>query len=195
MRPIVLLSCIATVLLIVVPPRIAVAVPQQIPFDRAYMVATPGSTTPVNAFDINGPAPVLYLDLPTQWGQYSSASSNFFADAGSTTAAQFSLSGGGLFTSDSEFWLSPTPEQWELTKSVGPWHANANYYWWTLVIIYGSGAPITNATGSATIPFFVENGGAITPVLIGPEPGSIVLCGFSIALLCTSRSSSRPRRS
>jgi hypothetical protein len=182
------LSCIAAVC--ITAAHVAYAVPQQIPFDRAFMVNAPGSTTPVSAFDINGPPPVLYLDLPTPWGQYSSSSSTWFADASS--AQQYNLSGGALFTSEGEFWLSPTPEEWDLKKSVGTWHINANYYWWTLVMVYGVGAPVTNSTGSATIPFSIirtEDNPTVVP--INPEPGSIVLGGVSMAALLTTRTSRR----
>ena len=65
MRPIFVLSCVAAAAVVFVRTAgVAHAVPQQIPFDRAYMVAAPGSTTPVYSFDITGPPPVLYLDLP-----------------------------------------------------------------------------------------------------------------------------------
>jgi hypothetical protein len=183
------LRCIAAVC-VLGAAHVAYAVPQQIPFDRAHMVSAPGSTTPVSAFDINGPAPVLYLDLPASWGQYSSSSSTWFADFSS--AQQYNLSGGEIFTSEGAFWLSPTPEEWDLKKSLGTWHINANYYWWTLVIIYGSGAPVTNATGSATIPFSVirtEDNPSVVP--INPEPGSIFLCGISTSMLFISRRSRR----
>ena len=50
-----------------------------VPFDRVYTVAGPGSTTPLSQFDVNGPAPWIYLDLPPAGGQYSYGSSNWFA--------------------------------------------------------------------------------------------------------------------
>jgi hypothetical protein len=184
------LRCIAAVCVLIGAAHVAYAVPQQVPFDRTFMVSAPGSTTPVSAFDINGPAPVLYLDLPAPWGQYSSSSSTWFAD--SSSAQQYDLSGGELFTSAGEFWLSPTPQEWELKKSLGTWHINSNYYWWTLVMVYGVGAPITNATGSATVPFSVirtEDVGSVVP--INPEPGSVLLCGISTSMLLLSRRSRR----
>ena len=61
-------------------------------FDAAYTVAAAGSTEPVNVFDIEGPPPWLYLDLPD--GATSSfivaASSDWFREPAETK--QFSLS-------------------------------------------------------------------------------------------------------
>src|SRR5689334_16167385 len=75
---------------------------QQVPLDRAYMVSAVGSTTPVTTFDVNGPAPVLYLDLPNPaWGQYSYASSSWFAGAGSSSL--FDVNSEGIFTSAGEY--------------------------------------------------------------------------------------------
>ena len=125
---------------------------QQVPLDHAYMVNAVGSTTPVSTFDVNGPAPVLYLDLPSPaWGQYSYGSSNWFAGAG--TNSLLSVASEGIFTSASEYWLTPTEAQWDSAKTVGNWHVNASYGQWDLVMVYGSGAPVTKAQGGATVNF------------------------------------------
>jgi len=189
MRPIWAWGCAAVLAFAV---DIVAAAPQVVPFDRAYMVSAPGSTTPVSEFSIEGPAPVLYLDLPAPMAQYSSGYSTWYDDP--NPAAQFSLSGGALFSSDQEFWISPSPQEWQLKKSVGDWHINASYSWWTLVIIYGGGAPVTYAQGSAVVPFTVTASGDSPISPINPEPGSILLCGLSAAALLLSRSSARGRR-
>src|SRR6185503_924941 len=82
--------------------QIAHAVGVQVPFDRVYPVGAPGSTTPITQFDINGPAPWIYLDLPAPGGQYSYGSSNWFAR--STTPAQFQIYSPGTFASEGEYW-------------------------------------------------------------------------------------------
>jgi len=133
----------------------AFARPAQVPFDRVYTVAQVGNTTPVDKFPIDGPAPVLYLDLPAPWGQYSYGSSSWGLAAG--TASLFTAASPGVFASDGEYWLTPTASTWNSFKSVGDWHANASYGWWDLVIIYGGGAPVTKAQGSATVNFSVNN--------------------------------------
>ncbi|MEA2711204.1 MAG: hypothetical protein QOF78_3805 [Phycisphaerales bacterium] len=184
MKLILVLSCMTAVLACGV--RVADAAPQVVPFDRAYTVSAPGSTTPVSEFDINGPAPWLYLDLPSPRGEYSYSSSTWFADSSAT--AQFSLSGGSTFSSEQEFWLSPSPAEWELKKSIGDWHINANYGWWTLVIIYGGGAPVTYATGSEVVTFTVSTWTPGPTVPINPEPASILLCGLGAAALFMTRS-------
>src|SRR4051812_40694579 len=125
---------------------------QQVPLDHAYMVRAVGSTTPVTTFDVDGPAPVLYLDLPTPaWGQYSYGSSNWFAGTG--TNSLISVASEGIFTSAGEYWLTPSPAQWDAAKALGDWHINANYGQWDLVMVYGSGAPVTKAQGGATVDF------------------------------------------
>jgi hypothetical protein len=185
MRRIRAMVCLTMVLGMAVRAADAAVTPQVIPFDRAFMVASPGSTEPVSEFSIEGPAPVLYLDLPSPRGQYSSASGTWFAD--SSTTAKFSLSGGALFSSDEEFWITPSPEEWQLKKSVGGWHVNANYSWWTLVIIYGGGAPVTYATGSQVVPFTVTATGPPPISPVNPEPGSLLLSGISAAALLLTR--------
>src|SRR4051812_33512757 len=125
---------------------------QQVPLDHAYMVRAVGSTTPVTTFDVNGPAPVLYLDLPKPaWGQYSWGSSNWFAGAG--TNSLLSPASDGIFTSAGAYWLTPSKAQWDAAKTLGDWHVNASFGQWDLVMIYGSGAPVTKAQGSATVNF------------------------------------------
>lgn len=137
--------------------------PLTVPFDRAYTVSAIGSTSPVSMFSINGPAPVLYLDLPDAMGQYSYGSSNWFSGSGTTSL--FNVYSDGIFTSEGEYWLTPNPEVWSNNKSVGDWRINASYAWWDLVIIYGGGAPVTRATGSTTVNFSI-----ISKPLINPNP-------------------------
>jgi len=127
----------------------------QVPFDRVYAVAGPGSTTPINQFDINGPAPWVYLDLPSPGGQYSYGSSNWFA--GASTTAQYQAYSPSIFSSEGEYWLSPPADAWAQIKSAGPWHVDASFGWWDLVIIYGAGAPVTKTFGNQRVDFSVMN--------------------------------------
>ena len=54
---------VVVVVLTVSISQTVLATGTQVPFDRVYTVGGPGSTTPLNQFDINGPAPCVYLDL------------------------------------------------------------------------------------------------------------------------------------
>jgi hypothetical protein len=139
----------------------------QVPFEAAYCVDSPGSTTPVRAFHIDGPAPWLFVDLGTSWGQYSYASSRWFS--GDESTARFSANEGTWFSTERQYWLSPGAEAWEANKAVGEWRVDANYAWWTLVMTYGGGAPLTNSTGSKTVSFWV----VAHPI---PEPGAALVC-------------------
>ena len=129
----------------------------QVPFDHVYPVSSAGSTTPVTEFDVNGPAPWVYLDLPSPGAQYSYGSSNWFADSNPT--AKFLEYSPGVFVSEGEYWLSPPADVWQQTKSAGTWHVDASFAWWDLVIIYGGGAPVTKTYGSQTVNFNVLNTG------------------------------------
>jgi hypothetical protein len=126
-------------------------------FDAAYMVAASGSTEPVSVFDINGPAPWLYLDLPD--GALSSflvdASSNWFHEGESTQ--RFSLANDS-FTALDKFWFSPSPEAWESAKAAGEWHIDARHALVNLILIYGVGVGQVWATGSTTTDFTVGSG-------------------------------------
>jgi hypothetical protein len=135
----------------------ALATGIQVPFDRVYPVAAPGSREPVTQFDINGPAPWVYLDLPSPGGQYSYGSSNWFA--GGSTTMQFQEYSPGIFVSDGEYWLSPPADGWAQLKSVGDWRVDASFAWWDLVIIYGGGAPVTKTFGSQSVHFSMMNTG------------------------------------
>jgi hypothetical protein len=158
------------------------------------MVNSIGSTTPVYQFSLKGPAPVLYLDLPNQMGQYSYGSSNWFSPSAAGSSL-FSVSSPGIFTSDGEYWLSPTPEAWDSAKSLGDWHVNASYGWWDLVIIYGGGAPVTTAQGSTTVNFSVTQKSRVPlftspisrEISVVPEPMSALTPAIGAGILAMLR--------
>jgi hypothetical protein len=126
-------------------------------FDAAYMVAASGSTEPVSVFDINGPAPWLYLDLPDAalTSFLAAVHSDWFHE--SSAAKQFTLSNSSLVVQD-KYWFSPTAEEWNETKAVGDWHLDAQHSLVELIIIYGGGVGRVWATGKATIDFTVSSG-------------------------------------
>jgi hypothetical protein len=76
---------------------------------------------------------------------------------GAGTSTLFNVYSPGVFDSAGEYWLTPTPETWNSFKSLGDWHIDASYAWWDLVMVYGSGAPVTKAQGSATVNFSVKS--------------------------------------
>src|SRR5262245_30591444 len=186
MKQFLVIGVVLALVILVGRARAAVTVP----FDRAYTVSSAGSTTPVSSFDINGPAPVLYLDLPAAWGQYSSAGSNWFRD--SVATSQFSVDSETIFASDGEYWLTPSADVWNQKKAAGNWHINASYWWWDLVIIYGGGAPVTKATGSTMVNFTVTAPALVDPGTskVLPEPG----CAGVFAMLAGVLGMGRRRR-
>jgi hypothetical protein len=126
-------------------------------FDAAYMVAASGNTEPVSVFDIHGPAPWLYLDLPdaAQSSFLAAVNSDWFDE--SSTTKQFSVSNTSFVVQD-KYWFSPTAEEWDAAKAVGDWHIDANHSLVELIIIYGGGVGRIWATGNATIDFTVSSG-------------------------------------
>jgi hypothetical protein len=128
-----------------------------IDFDAAYMVAAQGSTEPVSVFDIHGPAPWLYLDMPAAASSafIVAASSDWFHDSSPTK--QFSLSNSD-FSRQNEYWFSPSEEVWNGAKAAGDWHLNAHHSLIELIIIYGGGVGRVFAEGSATVNFTVMSG-------------------------------------
>jgi dockerin type I repeat protein len=126
-------------------------------FDAAYMVAASGSTEPVSVFDINGPAPWLYLDLPDAalTSFLAAVQSDWFHEASATK--QFSLSNTSFVVQD-KYWFSPTAEEWNETKAVGDWHVDAHHSLVELIIIYGGGVGRIWATGKRSLDFTVSSG-------------------------------------
>lgn len=153
----ILVSALALPLLVLALVQQTALAVVNMPFDAAYMVAASGSTEPVDYFDIEGPAPWLYLDLPdgALTSFIVSVSTDWFRD--SVTTKQFSLSESSYASLD-KYWFSPSTEVWNSTKAEGGWHINARHSLINLIIIYGGGVGQVWANGSATIDFSVYSG-------------------------------------
>jgi len=141
------------------------------PFEHAYTVGFAGSTTPVTVFDIDGPAPFLFLDLPAT-SFITSVSSDWFHDA--DLVAQFTVqesSAGG-----DKFWLSPPAEVWNVEKAVGDWHIHASYNLVGLICLENGGicVPQNVGSGSGVVDFTIA---AV------PEPEVYAMFGGGLALL------------
>jgi hypothetical protein len=124
-----------------------------LPFDAAYTVAASGSTTPVSVFDIDGPAPWLFVDLPRLGSLLTFVSSNWLRDGNATL--QFSAF--PLASSADQFWLAPSAVQWNATKAPGAWHIDATF---SLVGLQcaescGIGVGVDEGSGSTTVQFTV----------------------------------------
>ena len=123
-------------------------------FDAAYMVAASGSTEPVSEFELDGPAPWLYLDLPdgALTSFLVSVDAHWFLEP--QTPAQFSLTESSFAQAD-KYWFSPAAQLWNEKKAAGDWHVNARHSLVELIIIYGGGVGRVWASGSETIDFRV----------------------------------------
>ena len=125
-------------------------------FDAAYMVAASGSTEPVSEFELDGPPPWLYVDLPdgALTSFLVSIDANWFLEP--QAAAQFSLSESSFAQAD-KYWFSPAAQIWNEKKAVGDWHIDARHSLVELIIIYGGGVGRVWASGSETIDFKVAD--------------------------------------
>ena len=156
-------------------------------FDSAFTVGSAGSTTPVTTFGVDGPAPVLFLDLPGIGGFSTNVTSDWFRGvdpAVQFTLAQSSFTGFGAPPTD-KFWLSPAALTWNDKKALGDWHIAASYSLVTLLCIENGGicVPRDAGSGSATVNFSVTS-----PV---PEPSGMMLLGACLVGLASWRTSSR----
>jgi hypothetical protein len=142
-----------------------------LPFENAYTVASVGSTTPVNVFDIDGPAPVLFLDLPGT-SFFAVVSSDWFHDPSVIKAfsLQQTVAGG------EKFWLTPSTDVWDVNKAVGEWNINAGYQLVGLICLENGGicAPTIVGSGTGVIHFSVAE---------VPEPELYAMMGAGLALL------------
>jgi len=158
---------------------IARAAPVVLPFDNAYTVASVGSTTPVSVFDIDGPAPVLFLDLPGT-SFFAVVSSDWFHDPSVIKAVslQQTVAGG------EKFWLTPSTDVWDANKAVGDWNINASYQLVGLICLENGGicAPTIIGSGTGVVHFSVVD---------VPEPE---LCAMMVAGLALLGFASRRRK-
>ncbi|MGL4514757.1 MAG: hypothetical protein ACRCT8_16840 [Lacipirellulaceae bacterium] len=154
--------------------------PINLPFDALYTVGANGSTDPVTTFEVGGPAPWLYLDLPD--GAVSSFSAWAYSDwfVVGSSAPRFRSSNGvytdfqiGAAGSD-KYWMAPTEARWQASGAVGEWRVSASHALVELILIYGVGVGNTWATGAGTVNFNV--------VQSVPEPSGIALALATVAL-------------
>lgn len=161
---------------------IASGVAHALTFDNAYTVGSVGSTVQVTAFDINGPAPVLFLDLPTTGSFLTFVSSNWFHDPDITQQFLLQQSSFVVGTTD-KFWMSPSVADWSNKGALGDWHVNVNFDLVGLLCAESGGicAPRSEGSGNAVVSFTVL-------AFAVPEPTPVTLLGIGVlAVLGLSR--------
>lgn len=153
-------------------------------FDAAYMVAAPGSTTPVSEFSLDGPAPWLFVDLPGLGSLFTVVESDWFRLG--VPDVQLSLSP-SLQTND-RFWIGPSETAWDDVKTLGAWSISASFELVGILFAEngGIGVGIIEGAGSTEVGF------AVVPAPV-PVPASGLLLGPALLALGILRRSSRPR--
>lgn len=152
-----------------------------LPFDQAHMVAAPFETTRLETFPIDGPAPWLFVDLPTLGSFFTVVASDWFS-AGQA-GARFASVVPGQQNLD-QFWLAPSEAAWAAARAAGRWTIEVTYQ---LVGIQfaengGIGVGISEGGGETTVSFDVT---AI------PEPGTALLLGMGLSGLGATRHRAR----
>ena len=138
-------------------------------FDAIYTVATSGDTTAKDTFDIDGPAPYLYLRIPSTGIIFTNNETvSFWFPPGETTT---NIDYGTGPVTATEVW-HPFPENWAANATPGLWTVEAQ---WTYQVVPPEGFE-NLAQGSGSTTFTVT-----------PEPVSSILFLVGGAGLVTRR--------
>ena len=145
-------------------------------FDAAYMVAAPGSTTPISEFSLDVPAPWLFVDLPGLGSLFTVVESDWFRLGVPDVQLHLVPS---QQTGD-RFWIGPSEAAWNGVKTLGNWSITASF---DLVGILfaengGIGVGISEGSGSAQVPF------SVVPAPVPLPAGALLLGPAVLALGC-----------
>lgn len=163
-----LLGCAVLALAIQLPANAATLV-----LDRIYTVATEGSVEPQGIFPIDGPPPVLFIDLPRA-AFFTSVTTDWFHDVDPTPSFQVPMSGLSL---GDQLWITPSASTWNAHKTSGSWLIDTQINLVNLICAESGGicAPVAGGSTNVTVAFSVSG--------VVPEPGSNLLLGAGLAAM------------
>jgi len=135
--------------------------------EASYTVAGVGSTTAVGEFAIDGPPPVLYVDLAATLPEMSYLESRWYANT--EGAPRFTSYASQVPTEPDKYWLEVPFPAWQDWKYPGPWRVDTTLYSIDLILVYGVGVGSLASYAVGSSGFDVVNAAPI------PEPSVAVL--------------------
>lgn len=135
--------------------------------EASYAVAGIGSTAAVGEFAIDGPPPVLYVDLAATLPELSYLESRWYANT--EAAPRFTTHASQVPTDPDKYWFEVPFPDWQDWKYPGPWRVDTTLYSIDLILIYGVGVGSLASYAVGSSGFDVVNSAPI------PEPSAAVL--------------------
>jgi hypothetical protein len=135
--------------------------------EASYTVASVGSTTAVGEFSIDGPPPVLYVDLAVTLPEMSYLESRWYANT--EGSPRFTTYASQVPTDPDKYWFEVPFTAWQDWKYPGPWRVDTTLYSIDLILIYGVGVGSLASYAVGSSGFDVVNAAPI------PEPSAAVL--------------------
>lgn len=135
--------------------------------EASHTVASIGSTIAVGEFSIDGPPPVLYVDLAATLPDMSYLESRWYANT--EGAPRFTTYASQVPTDPDKYWFEVPFPAWQDWKYPGPWRVDTRLYSIDLILIYGVGVGSLASYAVGSSGFDVVNAAPI------PEPSAAVL--------------------
>lgn len=135
--------------------------------EASYTVASVGSITAVGEFAIDGPPPVLYVDLAATLPELSYLESRWYANT--EAAPRFTTYASQVPTEPDKYWFEVPFQEWQDWKYQGLWRVDTTLYSIELILIYGVGVGSLASYAVGSSGFDVVNAAPI------PEPSAALL--------------------
>lgn len=141
--------------------------------EASYAVDSIGSTTAVAEFALDGPPPVLYVDLAATLPELSYLESRWYANT--EGSPRFTTFASQVPTEPDKYWFQVPFQDWQDWKYLGPWRVDTTLYSIELILIYGVGVGSLASYDLGSTGFDVVN---VTQV---PEASSWTLLAVGLA--------------
>lgn len=140
--------------------------------EASYTVDSIGSTTAVAEFALDGPPPVLYVDLAATLPELSYLESRWYANT--EGRPRFTTFAGQVPTEPDKYWFQVPFQEWQDWKYAGPWRVDTTLYSIELILIYGVGV------GSLASYDLGSTGFDVVQAVQVPEPSTWAMLGLGL---------------